>query len=289
MSRNYHRYILFVCLLCLSIIVTSCYIHIEDGPRARYERAIQLSAPLAAGSTLAAETHNGSINVDGADVTECNLVATIVARAPTEEEAKELADKTEIRLEPSGAKLVTKTDKPRLKSNQSLTVSFDVQVPNRCNLELTCHNGAIEIAGITGTVTGKTYNGKVIASQVAGRIHLHTHNGGVTCSQISGDTQLKTYNGGVDVVYSETASPVCSVSVITYNGNIALTVPPNFSATVEVSTHNGSIRTDLPITTVGQVSKRKLTGKIGTGEGRDPASRESSLHLETYNGSVRIQ
>jgi len=91
------------------------------------------------------------------------------------------------------------------------------------------------------------------------------------------------------VVYSETASPVCSVSVITYNGNIALTAPPNFSATVEVSTHNGSIQTDIPITTVGQVSKRKLTGKIGTGEGRDPASRESSLHLETYNGSVRIR
>lgn len=281
MSRNYHRYILLACLLCLSIIVTSCYIHIQDEARARYERAIQLSAPLAAGSTLAADTHNGSINVDGADVAECNLVATIVARARTEEDAKELADKTAVRLEPTGAKLVTKTDKPRLKSNQSLTVSFDVQVPDRCNLELTSHNGAIEIAGITGTVIGKTYNGKVVASQVTGRINLHTHNGGVTCSQISGDTQLKTYNGGVDVAYSETASPVCSVSVTTYNGNIALTAPPDFSATVEVSTHNGSIQTDLPITTTGQVSKRKLTGKIGTGQG--------SLHLETYNGSVRIR
>jgi len=261
--------------------MTSCYIYIGNGPRARYERTIQLSAPLSDGSTFAAKTHNGSISVDGTDAANCNLIATIVGQARTEEEAEELAEDTQIRLAPVGDKLIAKIEKPRLKSNQSISVSLDVEVPNHCDLELTTHNGAIEIADITGRVNGKTHNGKVIASQVSGNINLRTHNGKVICKQVSGDTRLKTHNGGVEVDYSETASPICSISIVTHNGGIDLAAPPDFSAAVEVSTHNGSIRTDLPITTMGEVSKRKLTGKIGAGQGK--------LYLQTYNGSIRIR
>jgi hypothetical protein len=61
----------------------------------------------------------------------------------------------------------------------------------------------------------------------------------------------------------------------THNGGVDFTAPPNLSAMVDVSTHNGSIKTNLPITVVGKIGRRKLTGKIGTGEGK--------LHLETHN------
>jgi DUF4097 and DUF4098 domain-containing protein YvlB len=71
------------------------------------------------------------------------------------------------------------------------------------------------------------------------------------------------------------------VSAITYNGSVSLTAPPNFSAKVEASTHNGSIDTDLPITVTGEVTKKELTGTIGEGEGK--------LYLETYNGSIKIK
>ena len=33
------------------------------------------------GSTFAAQTHNGSITIEGAEVADCNLTATIVAHA----------------------------------------------------------------------------------------------------------------------------------------------------------------------------------------------------------------
>ncbi|MGD2095779.1 MAG: DUF4097 family beta strand repeat-containing protein, partial [Phycisphaerales bacterium] len=81
--------------------------------------------------------------------------------------------------------------------------------------------------------------------------------------------------------YSENAPPVCDISLITHNGSIELESPPNFSAEVNASTHNGSINTDLPITVKGKVSKRRLVGTIGTGEGK--------LRLETHNGSIRIR
>lgn len=270
------------CLLCLLIATTGCYIQIAGCPMlAKCERTVQLSAPLSAGSTFAAQTHNGSITIDGAEVNDCNITATIIARAVTEEDAKKLAEEIKIRLEPSGNSLTAKIEKPTFMTNRSVCVNLDITVPNATNLELTTHNGAVKITDITGEVDATTHNGGVTATQIAGNIKLETHNGKITCKEISGDTQLRTHNGGIKVYYSEAAKPARDVSVITHNGNVEFVAPPNFSAEVEVSTHNGSIKTDLPITIIGKVSRRKLKGKIGTGKGK--------LHLETHNGSVKIR
>jgi len=277
MKKNYRTILVVGCCLCPLLILSGC-----DISSAKYTRAVQVSAPLSAGSTFAAQTHNGSITVYGADVADCNLTATITARAATEEAAKKLAEKIKITLEPSGNKLTAKIEKPTiLRMGQSVAVSLDVQVPDHTSLELTTHNGSIEITNITGKVNGTTHNGKVTVEKVCGTATLQTHNGSIRCKEISGDTQLKTHNGSVKVYYAEGAPPICNVSLITHNGGIDFTAPPDFSAVVEASTHNGSIKTDLPITIVGEVSKRKLKGTIGTGQGK--------LHLQTYNGSIKIQ
>jgi len=269
-------------LLCLLVVAAGCCINIGScAMRAKYERTVQLSAPLSPGSDFAAQTHNGSITIAGADVTDCNVTATITARAITEENAKKLAEQIKIKLEPWGDKLTTKIDKPTFRFNQSVSVSLNVTVPNTTNLELTTHNGAVSITNITGRLNGTTHNGKVTTEQVSGSTKLRTHNGSVICRQVSGDTQLKTHNGSIKVYYSDAAPSVCDISLITYNGGIELATPSNFSGEVDASTHNGSIRTDLPITIVGKVSKNKLTGKIGTGQG--------NLHLETHNGSIRVR
>ena len=268
-------------LLCLLVAAAGCSINMGCLPQEKYQRTVQLSAPLSPGSSFAAQTHNGSITITGADVTDCNLTATIIARATTEEDAKKLAERTTIKLEPFGDKLTAKIDKPTFRMNQSVSVSLDVQVPNQTDLELTTHNGAIIITNITGRLNGTTHNGKITAEQISGTVELRTHNGSVICREVSGDTQLKTHNGNVKLYYSEAAPSLCNISLITYNGSIDLTTPSNFSGKVDASTHNGSIRTDLPITVVGKVSKSKLTGTIGAGRGK--------LHLETHNGSIRIK
>jgi len=269
-------------LLCLLIVAAGCCINIGScAMRAKYERTVQLSAPLSPGSSFAALTHNGSITITGADVTDCNLTATITAQAITEEDAQKLAEQTTIKLETWGDKLTAKIDKPTFLMNQSVSVSLDVQVPNRTALELTTHNGQVRITNITGRLNATTHNGKVTAEQISGNTELYTHNGSVICREISGDTQLKTHNGDIKVFYSQTAPSVCDISLITYNGGIELTTPSSFSGEIDAATHNGSIRTDLPITVVGKLSKSKLTGKIGTGQGK--------LHLETHNGSIGIK
>jgi len=282
MNKGYFKKLSLVCLLGLLIVSASCCINVCGWVmQAKYERTVQLSAPLESDSTFAAQTHNGSITIEGAEVTDCNLTATITARAVTEEDAKKVAEETKVTLEPLGDKLTAKIEKPSYMRNCSVSVSFNVTVPNQTNLELSTHNGAVKIANITGGVQATTHNGGITATQVVGTTKLRTHNGSITCKDISDDTQLRTHNGSIKAYYSKAAQPACDVSIVTHNGGISLTAPPKFSAAVNVSTHNGSIKTDIPITVTGKVSRGKLTGAIGTGEGK--------LHLETHNGSITIK
>ncbi|MCP4614081.1 MAG: DUF4097 domain-containing protein [Planctomycetes bacterium] len=273
---------LLVSLLCLLSVGACSCIYIGDyGMRAKYERTVQMSSPMPAGSSFEAQTHNGSIKIAGADITECNVTATITGRAKTEEDAQKLAERTTVKLESFGSRLIAKINKPIFLTNQSVSVSLDVQVPNESGLELTTHNGSVEITNITGRLNGTTHNGRITTEQVSGTAALHTHNGSVTCRQISGDSRLKSHNGSIRVYYSEAAPSICDISLITYNGGIEIETPENFSGEFNASTHNGSIRTDLPITIVGKISKSKLTGKIGNGQGK--------LHLETHNGSIKVR
>jgi DUF4097 and DUF4098 domain-containing protein YvlB len=57
-------------------------------------------------------------------------------------------------------------------------------------------------------------------------------------------------------------------------------VPADFQADVRLSTVNGGVQSDFPITTSGEISKHKLRGQIGS------SSRE--LVLKTVNGNVSL-
>lgn len=250
-------------------------------PTARYERVVHLSEPAGVAKVFEAETHNGSITAAGAATNMFDLTATITARADTEENAKKLADQVSVRLEPAGDRMIARIEKPVVAGWRYLGVALDALVPHHTSLDLVTHNGAVEIADITGKVEATTHNGAVTTRNVTGSHSLTTHNGRISCRQISGDLELETHNGSVDVVYTDNAPTPGKVDIVTHNGGIDFTPPANLSAKVDISTHNGSIRTVLPITIVGEVSKRELRGTIGSGEGR--------LHLETHNGSIRIK
>ena len=50
-------------------------------------------------------------------------------------------------------------------------------------------------------------------------------------------------------------------------------------------THNGSVRTDLPLTVVGKLTKRKLTETVRPGQ----LFCVGKVYLRTHNGSIRIK
>jgi DUF4097 and DUF4098 domain-containing protein YvlB len=229
----------------------------------KYERVVQLSEPFSADGSFEAETHNGSIEIAGGDVADCNVTATIVGQAMNTEDARKIAEETKVKLERFGNKLTAKIDRPALANNQSVSVSFNVKLPRRSDLEL------------------KTHNGEITIKNTVGKIDATTHNGRVVCSEVSGDMKLKSHNGRIEAAYAKDAPGICNAEAVTHNGGIEFTAPANLSARAEVKTHNGSINTELPIEVLGKISRRKIAGKIGTGDGQ--------LYLETHNGSIKIK
>ena len=339
------------------LVVSGCDIEIGDWHQAKYERTVQQQAPLAPGSNLVAETSFGSVTITGADVTDCNVIATISVQAPTEEEAAEIAEQVKIKPELVGKTLTVKAEKPPKKRKRSIGVSYSITVPKQTNVECASSFGAIKLTNLNGNVNGKTSSGSITAENIKGSAQLDTSFGSVTgknisgdniklksssgsitaenikgsaqletsfgsitCKNISGgDVKLKTSSGNIalskasadttnistsfgritcrqitstnlsaksdsgsiDIACSDSAPAEITANVVTSFGSIDFVAPPNFSGQVDLSTSYGSIKTDLPITITGEVSKKKLTGTIGQGKGK--------LRLQTSSGSIKIK
>jgi len=191
------RWALSSCV-CSLLVIGSCGIEIGDWSQAKYERTVQQQASLAAGSTLVAETAAGSISVAGADVTDCNVIATISARAPTEEEAQQIAEQVNVKLESVGQTLTVRAEKPHLKSNRSVSVSFKITVPKQTNAECTSSYGSIELSNLDGSAKGKTSSGSINVTDIQGPAELNTSYGSVTCRNVAGQSiKLKSSSGSL--------------------------------------------------------------------------------------------
>jgi hypothetical protein len=250
-------------------------------PQHKFERIQQLEMPMQPAGSFSAETHNGAIKVLGTDEAMCNVTAKIVVRAHSPEEAQLLAEKVDVTLVQTGSRIATHIDKPRTSNGESISVGLDISVPHDTALDLNTHNGAVGISDILANAKAVTHNGAITLESATGNSFLETHNGRIDCREIAGDLNAKTHNGGVKVVYSQAASGVVRAEAITYNGGISFTAPAGLSAMTEISTHNGSIRTDMPITIAGEIGKRHIKGTIGNGEGK--------LYLKTHNGSIQLK
>lgn len=262
MKKSYSQKALLGFLLCLLVFAGCCCINLGCWPRAKYKRTDKLYAVLEPNSVLVAGTGVGSIIITGADVTDCNGTAEICVRAPSEQEAQEIAEKVKIKLIPSGKTLTFKIEKPHLKRNRSVCVSYNLTVPKQTNLQLESDVGKICISNIDGEIKAETDVGKI------------------KCKEISGDIDLATDVGEVKVAYCETAPALRSASIKADVGSINLTVPTDFSATVDATTDVGSISTELPITVTGKIGK-SLHGTIGDGR--------SKVSLSTDVGSIKIK
>jgi hypothetical protein len=250
-------------------------------PQEEYVRTVMLSESMPPGTFFTAETHNGAIKLTGTETPLCDLTATITARADTQENAQKLAEAVNVKLKPTDNGLKFIIEKPSPLVNKYVGVAIEGTLPNRVDLDLTTHNGAVDIAGITGNTKAITHNGAVTCWNTSGKSNLTTHNGKITCSEVAGDLQLKTHNGGIKAIYSPTATPPKSIDAVTHNGSIHLQPPAGLTGQIDLSTHNGSISTNLPVTVIGEMSKSSIKGNIGTGDGK--------LRLETHNGSIRIE
>jgi DUF4097 and DUF4098 domain-containing protein YvlB len=286
-------------LLCAALAAAlGCSIVGASGVRAKASQVTALCAPLSAGSTLSANTHNGTITVNGIDSSDCSVSATVRAYALTEARARELAAATKVALVSSGNGLTVAIDQPRTRMNESISVDLDISAPKAARLDMSgyngdititamragarvrSHNGKVTMTGIAGDVDTESYNGRTECTGVSGNVKAESHNGAITLDAVTGDVRAESYNGKVAIVYAENASSAPNVTVISHNGNVSLTTPKRFSAAAEVATHNGSFKCSAHFL-MEKKSGGTMSGTFGDGKGR--------LELRTYNGNVQIK
>jgi hypothetical protein len=146
---------------------------------------------------------------------------------------------------------------------QSTNASASLRVALPAGVKVDAHtmNGSISTAGTTGGITARTLNGSINIDRAAGPV------------------EAKGTNGSIAVVV-DSLGPEDSILLESVNGSATATVPPDFEAEVQLSTVNGGVRSDFPVTTEGELSHHHLHGQIGN------SSRE--VVLKTVNGNVSL-
>ena len=214
---------------------------------------------LAAAGRLSVDARpNGGIDVRGWDRNEVRLEVKVMAHAPTEAEARQIASQVDVHT--SGTVRAEGPD--HLGGRRSWSVSYRLHVPRSADLSLTSMNGGISVRATQGD------------------LELQTTNGGLHLEDVGGKVRGKTTNGGVDLRLTGQEWAGEGVDLRTSNGGVKVQVPEDYNAHLETGTTNGRINVDFPVTVQGRID-RELSVDLGRG---GPAIR-----VFTTNGGVSLQ
>ena len=201
---------------------------------------------------------NGGVSVKGWDQNQVLVRARVQTGAPTEADARALAQ--QIRIETGGSKIFASG--PDNRRDYHWDVSYEVFVPRRADLSVETHNGGISISEVNGKIDFNALNGGVVLKRVGGTVRGSTTNGGLVI-ELSGDR----WDGD-------------TLDVSTTNGGVVMSVPENYSAHLETGTVNGSVDVDFPVTVQGKISKQ-IALNLGSGG--------ATVRATTTNGGVRLK
>jgi hypothetical protein len=138
--------------------------------------------------------------------------------------------------------------------------------------------GAISLTGTTGDADLRTSGGKITIGTVQGTIDAHTSGGGISIDSAGGAVNAKTSGGSITAAFA--GQPDADCRLFTSGGSINVSVDPEVALTLEAKTSGSRIRTDLPITVSGELSKTRLEGDLNGGG--------PLLFLRTSGGSIHL-
>jgi hypothetical protein len=144
-------------------------------------------------------------------------------------------------------------------------------------LDVSTSGGGILVEQITGTTRARTSSGDVIARGVRGNVDLRSSGGDIRGTGIDGAIRASTSGGDID---AELLGANRGIHATSSGGGIVLHVPADIGGVLDAYTSGGSIKTELPVTSMG-ASEHKLTGTINGG-GEEILAR-------TSGGNIRLQ
>ena len=221
------------------------------------------SYPVAPGGRLELINVNGKISAEASDGTTVEVRADRTAKSTTDEAAKDLLGRIEMREEVGADRVRVEVRAPRMNGPSGHEFTWTVKVPRGVSVDLRTINGGIQVANLDGDVRARSTNGGIKGTAL-----------------LAGSVDAAVTNGGIEI---EMAKPVTTgtFDLEAVNGGVTINLPADSRADILGRCVNGGISTsDLQLETVGEQSRRRLDAKLNGGGAR--------ISLETVNGGVRI-
>lgn len=230
----------------------------DNDDRYRHCEIRDVTMPRLTGRLTVDGRLNGGIVVRGWDRNEVLVRAKIQTWGESAADARQLA-----------AAIRVRTDENRISADESSSerrsgwsVSYDISVPRRADLDLRTHNGGIRVEGVNG------------------RVELEALNGGVSIRDVQGELRGGTTNGGVILWLDGDRWIGPGVDLETTNGGVTVMIPERYNARLETGTVNGGLNVDFPITVQGMIGRR-LSTTLGAGG--------PLIRVRTTNGGVTLR
>jgi hypothetical protein len=201
---------------------------------------------------------NGGIAIKAWDGDEVLVHARVQAQARSDDDARELA--RDVRVEVSGSSI--RANGPRTSRGESWSVSYEIFVPARSDLDLQTHNGPISVEGVSG------------------RMEMSAQNGPLTLRGVGGDVRGRTQNGPLTVLLEGRRWTGTGLDAQTVNGPVVIDVPDGYSARLETGTQNGPVTLGFPIMMQGRIGRRIET-TLGDGG--------ATVRAVTTNGPLMVR
>jgi DUF4097 and DUF4098 domain-containing protein YvlB len=170
-------------------------------------------------------------------------------------------------------------------------VSGDVRVQaSDGSIDLKDSSGKMEIRLSDGDLISERCTGQMQIVSGDGRVEVRGFQGNAEISNGDGDILmegvLKSFSGRIgdgDMLIQVAAGSVMETDWILTagDGDIILELPDDFSADLQVSTGDGTVETNHPISVLGGLSSRRVSGKIREGG--------HLLRIKTSDGDIAIR
>lgn len=214
---------------------------------------------------------NGRITAEPADGAEVVVEGRKTAKARSDEAAREMLARLEIREEIGTSTVRVESRPPRLNGFSGHEIEWTVKVPKGVVLDLRTINGGVRLRDLSNEIHAKTTNGGVEGE-------------GIVPSVI----EASAVNGGIEFTLGAALESGDAIELETVNGGVTLGLPSDSKATIAARCVNGGVHVaGVDIQRDEQANanseferKRRLNGTMNGGGAK--------VNVSTTNGGVRL-
>jgi Putative adhesin len=148
------------------------------------------------------------------------------------------------------------------------------------NLQVHAGDGSVMLEDVNGALRLKTSDGNVTIRRAKGTLEARGSDGHMSVDGDFSAVQIHTSDGNLDLALAEGSKLNAASRVESSDGSVHISVPSTLAADVDVSTSDGHVDCNLPLTMDHYDSGHSLHGRLNGGG--------TPLSIHTSDGNVRI-